>query len=55
VSLDSAQSNIALQIDHGATIIAADQPAAGQPGYDSFEPNLWGDRLQFRPTGSATT
>jgi polygalacturonase len=37
------KSNIALLIDHGATIIAADQPQAGQPGYDNFEPNLWGD------------
>jgi polygalacturonase len=37
------KSNIAMQIDHSATIIAADQPSAGQPGYDNFEPNLWGD------------
>jgi polygalacturonase len=41
------KSNIALLIDHGATIIAADQPAAGaapgQSGYDNFEPNPWGD------------
>jgi polygalacturonase len=37
------KSNIALLIDHGATIIAADQPAAGAAGYDNFEPNLWGD------------
>ena len=37
------KSNIALLIDHGATIIAADQPQPGQPGYDNFEPNQWGD------------
>jgi len=37
------KSNIALLIDHGATIIAAAQPQPGQPGYDDFEPNLWGD------------
>ena len=37
------KSNIALLIDHGATIIAADQPQPGQPGYDNFEPNPWGD------------
>jgi len=40
------KSNIALLIDHGATIIAADQPpagASGQAGYDNFEPNPWGD------------
>jgi polygalacturonase len=37
------KSNIALLIDHGATIIAAAQPQPGQPGYDDSEPNLWGD------------
>src|SRR5262249_59758519 len=37
------KSNIALFIDAGATIIAADQPQPGQPGYDNFEPNPWGD------------
>ena len=37
------KSNIALFIDAGATIIAADQPQAGQPGYDNFEPNVFGD------------
>jgi hypothetical protein len=37
------KSNIALLIDHGATIIAADQPQPSQPGYDNFEPNIWGD------------
>src|SRR5262245_36630949 len=30
------KSNIALFLDQGATIIAADQPQAGQPGYDNF-------------------
>jgi len=37
------KSNIALFLEQGATIIAADQPQVGQPGYDSFEPNQWGD------------
>ncbi len=37
------KSNIALYLEPGATIIAADQPQAGQPGYDNFEPNQWGD------------
>ena len=37
------KSNIALLIDHGATIIAADQPQPGRSGYDNFEPNPWGD------------
>ena len=37
------KSNISLFLDQGATIIAADQPQAGQPGYDNFEPNVFGD------------
>jgi len=37
------KSNVSLFIDQGATIIAADQPQAGQPGYDNFEPNVFGD------------
>ena len=37
------KSNVALYLEPGATIIAADQPQAGRPGYDSFEPNRWGD------------
>src|SRR5262245_34031133 len=37
------KSNITLFLDQGATIIAADQPQAGQPGYDNFEPNIFGD------------
>ena len=37
------KSRVSLFIDAGATIIAADQPAEGQPGYDPFEPNPWGD------------
>jgi polygalacturonase len=37
------RSNIALWLERGATIIAADQPAAGRPGYDPIEPNRWGD------------
>jgi polygalacturonase len=37
------KSNIELNITRGATILAADQPAAGQPGYDPAEPNRFGD------------
>ncbi len=37
------KSNIELNLARGATILAADQPAAGQPGYDPSEPNRWGD------------
>ena len=37
------RSHVALLIEHGATIVAADQPQAGQSGYDDFEPNPFGD------------
>jgi len=37
------KSHVSLFLDHAATIIAADQPPAGQPGYDEFEPNQFGD------------
>lgn len=40
------KSNIALFLDQGSTIIAADQPQAGQSAesrYDNFEPNVFGD------------
>jgi polygalacturonase len=35
------KSHIALHLDAGATIVAADPPAAGAPGYDLPEPNQW--------------
>jgi polygalacturonase len=35
------KSNIALYLDHGATIIAADPPADGIGGFDHAEPNEW--------------
>src|ERR1039458_4232741 len=35
------KSNVALHLDAGATIIAADPPAAGAAGYDLAEPNQW--------------
>ncbi len=44
------KSNITLLIEAGATIIAADQPQAGQPGYDNFEPNRFGD-LEYQDFG----
>src|SRR5271154_3305870 len=40
------KSNIALYLDQGATIIAADTPDGGtQNGYDAAEPNQW-DKYQ---------
>ena len=39
------QSNIALYLDHGATILAADSPTNGAAGYDPPETNAW-DRYQ---------
>jgi len=39
------KSNVALYLDQGATIVAADPPAAGGSGYDLAEPNEW-DKLQ---------
>ncbi|HWA10069.1 MAG TPA: glycoside hydrolase family 28 protein, partial [Opitutaceae bacterium] len=44
------KSNIELQLTRGATILAADQPAQGQPGYDPSEPNRWGD-LAYQDSG----
>ena len=35
------KSHIALHLEPGATIIAADPPAAGAPGFDLPEPNQW--------------
>ena len=41
------QSNIALYLAAGSTILAADPPAAGQPGgYDAPEPNPGNDRWE---------
>jgi len=40
------KSNVALYLDQGATILAADPPAAGSTGgYDPAEPNQW-DKFQ---------
>jgi polygalacturonase len=40
------QSNVALYLDPGATILAANSPAPGEPGgYDHAEPNPW-DQFQ---------
>jgi polygalacturonase len=35
------KSNVMLQLEPGATIIAADSPAPGAAGYDLAEPNQW--------------
>ena len=39
------KSHITLFLDPGATIVAADTPAAGAGGYDPPEPNAW-DKFQ---------
>jgi polygalacturonase len=39
------KSNVALDLDDGATIVAADTPEGGADGYDPAEPNSW-DRYQ---------
>lgn len=42
------KSHIALRLDAGATILAADPPAPGQPdGYDPAEPNAWTEYQDF--------
>jgi polygalacturonase len=35
------KSNVTLHLESGATIVAADAPAAGAAGYDLAEPNQW--------------
>src|ERR1017187_6351428 len=35
------RSHVALHLDAGATIVAADPPAEGAPGFDLPEPNQW--------------
>ena len=37
------KSNIELNLSRGATILAANQPGEGEPGYDPAEPNRFGD------------
>src|SRR5215216_840955 len=44
------KSNITLHISPGATILAA-TPSAELGGYDTPEPNEWGDRLQYQDFG----
>ncbi len=44
------KSNITLQLDQGATLMAA-TAAAGFGSYDAYEPNEWGDRLQYQDFG----
>jgi polygalacturonase len=39
------KSHVALHLDEGATLIAADTPEGGAGGYDAAEPNSW-DRFQ---------
>jgi polygalacturonase len=46
------KSNIALYLDHGATVLAADSPPQGASGgYDSPEPNEWGDKYRYQDFG----
>ncbi len=44
------KSNIALYIDQGAVIIAANMDEA-EGGYDAPEPNIWGDSLKYQDFG----
>ncbi|HUL53570.1 MAG TPA: glycosyl hydrolase family 28-related protein [Opitutaceae bacterium] len=45
------KSRVALYLDHGATILAADPPPEGQPGgYDAPEPNAWDKYQDFGHT-----
>ena len=44
------KSNITLQFDAGATLLAA-TPSAELGGYDAPEPNEWGDKLQYQDFG----
>ena len=42
------KSNLALYLDHGATLLAADPPREGAPGgYDAPEPNPWDEYQDF--------
>jgi polygalacturonase len=43
------KSNIALYIDHGATILAAEN--TNEAGYDFPEPNPWGDEHRYQDFG----
>ena len=44
------KSNITLHLDAGATLLAA-TPSTELGGYDSPEPNEWGDKLQYQDFG----
>lgn len=44
------KSNLTLQFDAGATLLAA-TPSAELGGYDAPEPNEWGDKLQYQDFG----
>jgi polygalacturonase len=41
------KSNVALYLDEGATIIAADTPEGGAGAYDAAEPNAWDQYQDF--------
>ncbi len=43
------KSNIALYLDHGVTILAAEP--TGNAGYDPAEPNPWGDEHKYQDFG----
>ena len=45
------KSNIALYLDQGCTLLAADSASAGFAGYDEAEPNEWGDKYQYQDFG----
>lgn len=43
------QSNIALYLEQGCVLLAADSTASGK--YDDAEPNEWGDKFQYQDYG----
>ncbi len=45
------RSHINLHLGPGATLLAADPPADGEPGYDPPEPNVWGDEHRYQDFG----
>ena len=49
------KSNVALYLDEGATIVAADTPEGGAGGYDAYEPNTPWDNTKISATPTFIT
>jgi polygalacturonase len=45
------KSNIALYLDQGCILLAADSSSAGISDYDEAEPNEWGEKYQYQDFG----